>query len=660
MAAPDRPDSSSRMRLTVILVVVVCLFLALFARLWFLQVIDAPQGQATAQDQGVKTLYTPAPRGEILDAEGDVLAGNRISEVIEVTDRFRALYDPAMLSRLAALVGMTVPQVKAAINNTDVNPAYAPAVIVRDAAPSEILYIQEHQNLFPGVSATTETLRDYSPMGVAAANVIGYVGPINQSELKGLKSQGYQPGNQIGQTGVEAAYESVLRGKPGIEKLQVDSQGNPLGVLSETPPVPGLNLKLTISGVLQEKAVSAIEQGLAAAHKSLSVNASGGLTGVPFEAPAGSAVVENPQNGDVEALATVPDYNNNDFIGGISQAQYSAYNDDPKRPLLDRAIQGEYAPGSTFKLVTATAGLEEGLITTTSTYFDTGSVTVGGERFTNDNGESFGSINVTQALGVSSDNFFNVIGENQWNARGRLGEDAEQKVADEYGFNQPTGIPLPGESAGLIPTPASVALDYKRYPKDFETGTWVTGDSVQVAIGQFEDLVTPLQEANAYSAFANGGTLWKPQLASAAEKPNGTVAKTYPPVKKGNAPPLTPDQRAAMLQGFIDAVNNGDIVGAAGGTAFSIFHDSVGGKLDPLANMDIAGKTGTAQVTGQQSTSVFTSFAPASAPRYEVTCFMEKSGYGASIAGPVVRQIYDQLFGLPLEPVAVDSNATIN
>lgn len=655
----DKPHTSP-LRLTVILVVTCCLFLALFARLWFLQVISAPQAQATAQDQGVKIIYTPAPRGEILDAEGDVLAGNRISEVIEVTDRFQALDDKPLLVRLGALVGMTVPQLKAAINNTDISPSYAPAVIVTDASASEILYIQEHQNLFPGVEATTETLRAYTPLGVAAANVIGYMGAITEQQYKALKSQGYQPGDQIGQTGVEAEYESVLRGRPGIEKLQVDSQGNPLGILSETPPVPGLNLRLTINGALQEEAVSAIEQGLAAAHKTLSTNASGGLTGVPFEAPAGSAVVEDPQNGDVEALATVPDYNNNDFIGGISEAQYSAYNDDPDRPLIDRATQGEYAPGSTFKLVTATAGLEEGLITPTSIFHDTGSITVGGEKFTNDNGESFGDINVTQAIGVSSDNFFNTVGENQWNARGTLGDDAEQKVAEGYGFNAPTGIKLPGESGGLIPTPASVARDYKLYPKDFETGAWVTGDSMQVAIGQFEDLVTPLQLANAYSAFANGGTLWTPQVAADAQRANGTVTRTYAPVKKGDAPPLTPVQRAAMLQGFWDAVNNGAIVGGAGGTAFSIFHNSYRGQPDPLANMDIAGKTGTAQVTGQQSTSVFTSFAPASDPRYEVTSIMEKSGYGASVAGPVVRQIYDKIYNLPLEPVAVDSNATVN
>jgi penicillin-binding protein 2 len=646
VAEPTGPDSS-RLRLTVILVVVICMFAALFSRLWFLQVINAPTAQATAQDQGVKIIYTQAPRGDILDATGQVLAGNRLSEVIQVTDRFAALTDVTMQTRLGALLGMTVKQVYAAINNTNTSPSYAPATIVTDASPSEILYVQEHQSLFPGVAATTETVRDYTPMGVAAANILGYTGLITATEYKQLKPNGYQLGDQIGQSGIESEYDRVLRGTPGVEKVQVDAEGNPLGVLSQTPPIPGQDIKLTINGTWQETAVSAIEQGLDAARKTIDVN----VTHNYFTAPAGSAIVENPQNGDVEVMATVPDYDNNAFIGGISQAQYDAYSTNANKPLLDRAIQGEYAPGSTFKLVTATAGLEEGLITPTSSYYDTGSIKLGGETFTNDDGESFGNIDVTQALAVSSDNFFNTIGEDQWDGfeQGKLSPEAEQKVAEAYGFGSVTGIKEPGESPGEIPTPASVAEDYKKYPKLFATGSWVTGDSMQVAIGQFEDLVTPLQLANAYSAFANGGTLYTPQLVSQSQNSDGTIEHVYPPIKKGDAPPLTTAARAAMLQGFEEAVNGAPGTVApdtsAGGTAYGIFDPG------PLANMDIAGKTGTAQATGQQSTSVFTSFAPASNPQYEVTAFMEKSGYGASVAGPVVRQIYDQIYGLKLQPV---------
>jgi penicillin-binding protein 2 len=655
VAEPTQPDTS-RLRLIVILVVVFCMFVALFSRLWFLQVINAPTAQATAQDQGVKIIYTQAPRGDILDAEGQVLAGNRISEVIEVTDRNEALYDTSLQTRLGALVGMTVKQVHAAINNTNVSPSYAPATIVTDASASEILYVQEHQSLFPGVTATTQTLRDYTPMGVAAANILGYTGLITASEYSQLKPDGYQLGDEIGQSGVEAEYDSVLEGTPGVEKVQVDSQGNPLGVLSETAPIPGQNIELTINGQVQETAVSAIEQGLDAARKT--IDSTEGTGTQPFPAPAGSAVVENPNNGDIEALATVPDYNNNDFIGGISQAQYNGYNDDPDKPLLDRAIQGEYAPGSTFKLVTATAGLEEGLITPTSTYDDTGVIHLGGQTFTDDEGESFGPINVTQAIGVSSDNFFNYIGEEQWNQRGQLGDNAEQNVAAGYGFGNPTGIKLPGESSGLIPTQAIQNKEHAQDPKAYPYPAWTTGESMQTAIGQDQVEVTPLQLANAYSGFANGRTLYTPQLVANAQTAAGKVTKTYPPIKKGNTPTLSTADRAAMLQGYVDVVNDQYIANQAGGTGYSIFHDTVNGKPDPLGNMDIAGKTGTAQVTNQPSTSVFTSFAPASNPQYEVTCFMEQAGYGASVAGPVVRQIYDQIYNLPLEQVTVDGEAT--
>jgi penicillin-binding protein 2 len=627
---------SSRLRLTVILIVVVSLFVALFARLWFLQVINAPSAQLAVQDQGIKYIYTQGPRGEILDRNGNVLVGNRTSEVIQVSDRLTALHDPPMLVQLAALLGETVKELKVAINDTALSPSYSPAVVLTDASPSEILYIQEHQDLFPGVSATTETLRDYSVMGTAAADIVGYVGQINQAEYAQLKSQGYQLGFQIGQAGVEAEYNSILAGTPGVERVQVNAQDDVLNVLSSKPPIPGQNIKLTIDGNIQMTAVNAITQGLAAARKEFDTF----VTKTYFTAPAGSAVVENPQNGDVLALATVPDYDPEEFVGGISQSQYDAYtNPAANDPLLNRTIQGQYAPGSTFKLVTATAGLEEGIITPSSLYNDVGHLKIGPQTFTNDNGESFGYINVSQALTVSSDNFFNVIGEDQWDGRSIYGDTAEQKVAEGYGFGAPTGIKLPDEDSGLVPTPALVAEDFKKYPKDFETGAWTTGDSAQVAIGQFEDLVTPLQLANAYSAFANGGTLWVPQLVEDAQNQAGTVTTTYPPVKKADAPPLSVDERAAMMVGFEGAVNNPK------GTAYSIFHPS------ELANDDIAGKTGTAQVTNQQSTSVFTSFAPASDPTYEVTAIMEKSGYGASVAGPVVRQIYDQIYGQPLESI---------
>jgi penicillin-binding protein 2 len=625
-------QTSPQIRLTILLVVVACLFGALFARLWFLQVINSPNAQAAAADNGVRFIYTQAPRGEILDRNGNVLVGNRTEPVIDVTQQIAAA-NPGMESRLAPLLGMTVPELDTAINNLQYSP-YAPVPVLPDATPQQILYIQENQALFPGVQATSMTVRTYSAMGKAAANIVGYVGQISQAELNKLKPEGYQPGDLIGLAGVEASYESLLRGTPGVEKVQVDSQGDVLTTLSVTKPIPGDNIRLSIDGKVQMAAESALAQGMIAARHTFDK-----VTGRDFEAPAASAVVEDPTNGQIIALATNPTYNPEEFVGGISEANYSALLNNPSDPLLDRTIQGQYAPGSTFKLVTAMAGLKYGLITPGSYFDDTGHIQIGDFTAHNDNGEAYGEIDLSQAITVSSDNFFNTIGLKLWYQRSQYGANALQDVAEEFGFGSPSGIALPDEAPGKIPTPASYIKDHKEDPAVFQQTQWYPGNSDQVAIGQDEVLVTPLQLANAYATFANGGTLYVPQLVVDAETPAGKVVKTFTPDPKRTIP-IAPSWRAALLQGFEGVVNS------PGGTAASVFAGS------PLAAMDIAGKTGTAQVNApRQDTSVFTSFAPASDPKYVVDAFVEDAGYGASVAAPVVREIYDALFHLPVEPV---------
>ncbi|HUJ66063.1 MAG TPA: penicillin-binding protein 2 [Acidimicrobiales bacterium] len=631
MTSPER--ASPHVRMTILLVTVGCLFAALFSRLWFLQVINAPKAQAAAADNGVRVIYTQAPRGDILDRNGKVLVGNRQEPVIEVTQQI-ATADPSMLTRLAPLLGMTVPQLKAAINNLQYSP-YAPVPVLPDATPQEILYIQENQASFPGVTATSMTVRTYSAMGKAAANIVGYVGQIDQSELGKLKAHGYQPGDLIGLAGVEASYESLLRGTPGVQKVQVDSQGNILTTLSSSRPVPGDNIRLSIDGNVQMAADAALTQGMLAARQTFDR-----VTNRNFEAPAGSAVVEDPTNGQIIALATDPTYDPEEFVGGISDANYKALLNNPGDPLLDRSIQGQYAPGSTFKLVTAMAGLQYGLITPSTYFDDTGSITIGNFVAHNDNGAAYGEINLSRAITVSSDNYFNTIGLRLWYGRSQYGDDALQNVAHEFGLGTSTGLALPNEAPGKIPTPASYVKDHKADPAVFTQSQWYPGNSDQVAIGQDEVLVTPVQLANAYATFANGGTLFVPQLAVDAQTATGQVVKEFAP-QKTRTIPIQPSWRAALLQGFEGVVNN------PSGTASGVFAGT------PLAGMDIAGKTGTAQVNApRQDTSVFTSFAPASNPKYVVDAFVEDAGYGASVAAPVVREIYDALFHLPPEPVS--------
>ncbi len=639
MTSPAEPDSQ-RIRLAVLVVIVGCLFAALLARLWFLQVVEAPTAQAAAANNGVRLIDTPAPRGVIMDRNGVVLVGNATEPVIEV-DRQKATKDPATTMRLAALLGMSVKQLGTALNNTQYSP-YAPVPVLPGASADQILYVQEHQSLFPGVQATTESIRTYSPQGKAAGNILGYVGQINGPELAKLKPQGYQAGETIGQAGVEATYDPVLRGQPGVEKVQVNSRGQVLGVLSSTPPVQGDTLRLSLDSNIQMAAVSAVEQGMAAAQRTYDQ-----VTHRNFQAPAGSAVVEDPTNGQLLALATVPSYDPSQFVGGISYANYDALKLNPAFPLEDRTIQGEYAPGSTFKLVTATAGLQYSLITPNTNFHDTGSMKIGTFIAHNDNNAAYGNINLARAITVSSDNYFNTIGLKLWYGRAQYGDEALQQVARDYGLAAPTGVGLPNEVSGKIPTPASYKRDHQQAPKVFTQSQWYPGNSDQLAIGQDEVLVTPTQLANAYAAFANGGTLWTPQVGADAETPMGRVLQNYAP-KSIRTIALQPAWRAAMLAGFTGVVNDPQ------GTAYGVFAHT------PLAAMDIAGKTGTAQVTspGKQDTSVFTSFAPAGSPKYVVDAFIEDAGYGASVAAPVARQIYDVLFNQPVQPITYASTGS--
>lgn len=630
---------SPELRLKALIIVVGSLFAALLARLWDLQVITAPAAQAVAASNGIRLLYTPAPRGLILDRNGKVLVGNVNQPAIEV-DRQTALAHPRMRARLAALLGLTSTQLKQAINDPQYAP-YAPIPVKTDATPAQILYIQEHPGTFPGVKAATVAVRSYTAAGKAAANLLGYVGRITAGEYKLLKAKGYRPDSQVGQTGIEAAFQSVLRGRPGITELEVDSRGRVLSTLKTIPAVPGASLRLTIDGNVQQAAMAALSQEAALKRSQVDPDGSG-----HYRATGGAVVVEDPRTGQLLAVASYPTYDPAQFAGGISSAHYAALtNPAANSPLDDRAISGQYFPGSTFKLVTATAGLESGVVTPTSYFNDTGGgLTVGGHFFANDGHQSYGPVALPFALTVSDDAYFYHIGETLYDGQSTYGANFFKATAERYGFARTSGIDVPGESTGYVLTPAEKAKLHRQYPKAYPYGTYYTGDAIESAIGQDDVAVTPLQLANAYAAFANGGTLWSPGIALDEETAAGTVVHTYAPHKLGQAPTLSPAQRQAMTAGFVGVTSNPQ------GTAYGSF-----GKTNyPIP---VAGKTGTAQVVFgiphtspayKQTTSVFTSFAPAYAPAYVVDCFMSQAGYGADAAAPVVRQVYDVLLHQPV------------
>jgi penicillin-binding protein 2 len=332
-------------------------------------------------------------------------------------------------------------------------------------------------------------------------------------------------------------------------------------------------------------------------------------------------------------MSSYPDYDPSEFTKPIPSARWAELN-DPNNfyPLNNRALQGVYAPGSTFKLVTALAGLRTGAITPQTTLNDTGTFHVPGCVgaqcvFKNSGGSAHGSVNLRRAITVSSDFYFYSLGAQFWTDRATYG-DPIQATAQDLGFNQLTGIPLPGEQTGFVYTPDTLKAIHDKYPQAYPNGDWFTGNNIQLAIGQNVVGVTPLQLANAYAAIANGGTLYSPNIALKVTKPDGELVRTIQP-RVLHQVQLPPEVRDPLMEGFTGAVNSGE------GTAYGAFRG--------FPNWTVAGKTGTAQVTGKTDTALFVGMAPAEAPAYVGTAVLEQSGFGATAAAPVVRRVLQSL-----------------
>jgi penicillin-binding protein 2 len=615
--------------------VVISLFAALLARLWYLQVLAAPQLKVEAQQNSVRLVETEATRGRILDRKGRVLVGNRTSNAV-VVDRHTVDKHPELLARLSSVLGVPEPELRAHALDPRFTP-FKPVPVAEDVPKDKLVYIREHQSDFPGVDGVQITRRDY-PEGTLAAHLLGYVGQINDKELAAHKAEGYKQGDTIGKGGIEAAYEAELRGKPQIEKLEVDSKGKVLRSLGVQPAVPGHDVQLTIDLDAQRLVEDSLVKGLDLAHSYYDRN-----TGKPYVAPAGSAVVLDPRDGSVVAMASYPTYDPKEYIDGISQDRFAQLQDPAGYfPLNDRATQGLYAPGSTFKLVSGVAALSTGLRKPKDTVDDTGSISVGTppQIFRNAFGQVNGRVNISEALTKSSDVFFYQVGADFWTegARGRYGSTAIQDVARNFGMGSPTQIELPFEASGRVPDQTSRTRLHDSNPTAFPTSGWFTGDNINLAVGQGELVVTPLQLANTYASFANGGTVYAPRLASTVLDANHQPVRTID-AREIHKVDLPPSVRDPILEGLEGVVSDPT------GTAYPAFSGF------PLSQFQIAGKTGTAQVAGKQDTSLFCAFGPVDNPQYAVSVVMEQSGFGAEGAAPVARRIFDGLTGQQVQPV---------
>jgi penicillin-binding protein 2 len=635
--------STSRLKVLAILVAV--MFAALSTRLWFLQVLDSASAIDAANQNQLRILPTDAPRGRILDANGDPLVDNRLSVEVRVNEQeLSASPDAeAVLLRLSEVLGVKVRRITQALDS-NLYYDYQPVPVAVDVDKEVAFYLEEHADRFPGVQVVRAAVRNY-PEGSLAAHELGWVGQIYAEEIDQPQFQDYGPNDLVGKAGLEKQYERYLVGTKGKETFQVNSAGETIRQIGGVDPVPGDDVILALDGRIQGIAEDALAAGIERARSVFDES-----SGRYLEANSGTVVVLDAQDGGVVATASWPTYDPSWFVEGLTpmQNQY-LYGSDRRAPLLNRATQLTYAPGSTFKPFIALSAVRNELATLTGYYPCPGSYEYPGDTsgtvFDNWTSADGGSITVGDALRVSCDTVFYQFGadfydryRNDQFGRGAL---PLQRDLRQFGFGSASGIDLPGEASGLIPTPKwkeRFAEDNPDVLREDER-SWLPGDDILMSIGQGFVTVTPMQLAIAYAALANGGKVCEPHLADRIVDANGDLVRRI----TGHCG----QHRLPYSEAELDyIVNSLATVPQAGGTADSAF---VG---FPLDEYPIAGKTGTAQREPFQDTSWFAAIVPANDPRYVVVAMVEQGGHGSTTAAPIVRQVIEQIYGIEATEVA--------
>jgi penicillin-binding protein 2 len=666
----SRADSS-RTRISVLRLMLGSLLLTLVARLAFVQLLDPHKPEQSAGRTHLGTIVLPAPRGQILDARGRVLVGNRTTHVLTV-DRsaLDGLDDKGagMLARLAGVLGTRAGDLRKQLTPCGRSvPApcwtgepYQPVPVASDISPAVVLAVSEHAEEFPGVAVTTQTVLNY-PGRSLAAHLLGYTGAVGAEDLRADRR--LVDADTIGRSGLEQFYDAALRGVDGARHVELDARGDALRTASVTPAQPGENVVTSIDADVQALAERALGNQLAASR----------AQGNP--APAGALVVMDPHTGRVLAAASYPTFDPTLFVGGISVADYHKLTDPAAdAPLISRAIAGQYAPGSTFKLISASNDVTDGAISLDGQYPCPGSLDVDGRTKTNYDSESFGgAIGLRFALQVSCDTFFYApaVAEYQADdariAAGQQPAESLQRMARAFGVGSPPGIDLPADeqAAGSVSGRGQRLANWKANRADYcaaaakgypavadpTTRAYLTrlasenctdgwryraGDNADLAIGQGDTTLSPLQLATAYSAMVNGGKLVAPTLGWGVINADGAVVRTVTP-RLVRTVPVPPG-----VLGFIsDSLHFQDSHSVSGALAFD---------GSPI-KLQIGGKTGTAEVYGKKDTSWFASWGPvppgqpASRARFVVVGMVEQAGLGSRAAAPMVRTVYEGLLG---------------
>jgi penicillin-binding protein 2 len=603
---PPRLTNRLNVRIAVLAALVVAAVAMVLLRLWSLQVLSGEHYRALAQDHGVLDIRVHPPRGEILDRNGKVLVDNRTVMSLEL--RPSGLPNsPAKrhdeLRRLGALLGLSQRDIRRRVRET---PQYAgyPVVLRQGLDRRLLFYLLENKESFPGVSVERTYVRQYKD-GSLAAHVLGLVGQISPHQLTRPAYRHLKPGDIIGQAGVEYTYDKFLRGTAGSERIQVDALGRPRQELGNLPARAGDNLRLTLDSGMQEVGESALA-----------------AKGLP-----GAFVAMNVHTGAILAMGSYPTYDPSFYTQPHTKAQYDAFGNRPGDPLVDRADQGGYPTGSAFKPITATAALEDHLISPSTIFDDTGSLDIGGITLHNAGGAANGPVDMSTALKVSSDVYFYNLGLHA-QASGNGGQ--IQDWAFKYGLGRKPDVDVPDATAGLIPTPAWRNRVYRHHSNPYIDRPWTQGDNVNLAVGQGDVQVTPLQLARAYAALANGGTLVRPHVGGRIVNVHGRTVKAIKPPPQRHLQ-ISDETRNVILGGMHRAADE------PGGTSYAVMGSF------PIP---VAGKTGTAQREGQQDQSWYGVIAPYNDPQIVVTVTVERGGFGVESAAPIAREILERYFSL--------------
>ena len=587
-------------RLTFAALIMTVAFMVLIARLFYLQVVEGEEFRRLSQNNCIRLRAISPSRGVISDCKGTLLVDNRPSFNLSIIPKDAKPLAETM-ERLAQYVSIPEETIRDVVDGKSGAASYSPIVLKKDMDRDELAAVEVHKFDLPGIVVDIQPQRHY--ISHHAAHLIGYLGEISLDELKSGKFSTSRSGDYVGKYGVEKTDEEYLKGKPGGKQVEVNARGQVVRTLQTVDPVPGDNIWLTIDIDLQKKAEALLD----------------GLVG--------AVVAIEPDTGEVLAMASSPSFDQNGFVDGMSREEWRDLVSNPFHPLQNKAVSGEYPPASTYKIVTAMAGLEAGVIDANTTFFCPGYLRFGDRVFRCWRRGGHGTVNVLRALASSCDVFFYQTGQ-------RLGVDRLAHYAKGCGLGSPTGIALGHESSGLIPTSA-----WKK--KRFGV-SWQKGETLSIAIGQGYDLATPLQMAVLTAAIANGGVLYRPQIIKKRENTLGERVYECQREETGRLP-VSPGTLKIIRQGLWDVVNS------PRGTA----------RLARLDGIDISGKTGTAQVFSRKNEDTswkeikldhlkphawFVAYGTRETEQIAVAVIVEHGEHGSGTAAPIAREVIRAYF----------------